>query len=145
MEIIRADTDYAMRALVHLASQERERPIGAKIVASECEIPEDYAYKLLRSLTKAGLTESHMGIQGGFTLAKAPKEISLLEVVEAIQGPVAVRRCLLGKGEGCPRSSSCPVSGKLGGLQDVIADFLAKMTVAEVLEAADPAVAEVGG
>ena len=77
MEIIRADTDYAMRALVHLASQGDGCPIGAKVLARECDIPEDYAYKLLRSLTKSGLTESHMGMQGGFTLARAAGRESL--------------------------------------------------------------------
>jgi len=135
MEIIRSDTDYAMRAMVHLALRHNEGPVCAKVLASDGDIPEDFAYKLLRSLTEAGLTESHRGVQGGFTLAKEPENITLLEVVEAIQGTVAVRKCILGKGSACSRYSSCPVSGKLRGLQDLIADFLGNMSLAEVVKA----------
>lgn len=137
MDIIRNDTDYAMRALVHLALHREECPIPAKVLAGAEDIPEDFAYKLLRTLTKAGLTESQMGVQGGFALARDPEEIALLEVMEAVQGPVSVRKCLLGKDE-CPRSPSCPISVKLGGLQDNLVDFLRNMTLAEVLEAAHP-------
>ena len=137
MDIIRNDTDYAMRALVHLALHRQEWPIPAKALAGAEDIPKDFAYKLLRMLTKAGLTQSQMGVQGGFTLARDPTDITLLEVTEAIQGAVAVRKCLLGKDE-CPRSSSCPISAKLGGLQDNLVDFLRNMTLAEVVEATHP-------
>ena len=137
MEILRQDTDYAMRALVHLALHRDDGPIGAKVLANAEDIPEDFAYKLLRILTKADLIESHMGVQGGFELAREPEKINLLEIVEAIQGPLVIRRCLLGR-ESCPRSSSCPVSAKLGALQEILADSLTGLTLAEVLEAVEP-------
>jgi Rrf2 family protein len=135
MELIRQDTDYTMRALVHLAARRDEGPLAAKALASACDIPEDFAYKILQRLTKSGIVESHMGVQGGFVLARNPQEINLLEIVEAVQGPVAVRKCLLGKEEACPRHPSCPVAAKLGGLQDTISDFLSSITLADVLEA----------
>jgi len=138
VEIVRNDTDYAMRALVHLALHRDEEPVAAKVLARAEDIPVDFAYKLLRSLTKAGLTESHMGVHGGFALARRPEDITLLEVVEDIQGPVLVRRCLLGKEDACPRYPSCPVSAKLVGLQDTIVEFMSSMTLAEVLEAINP-------
>ena len=138
MEIIRSDTDYAVRALVHLAQHQDEGPVAAKTLASSEDIPEDFAYKLLRNLAKAGLVESHMGVLGGFSLARDPGTISLLDVVEAIQGPVEVRKCILGKGDACPRHWWCPVSAKLESLQNTIAEFLGNMTLAEILEAVNP-------
>ena len=78
-----------------------------------------------------------MGVQGGFTLARDPEDVTLLEVMEAIQGPVAVRKCVLGKDE-CSRSSSCLISAKLGELQENLVEFLRNMTLAEVVEAAHP-------
>jgi Rrf2 family protein len=138
MELIRQDTDYTVRALVHLAAHRESGPIAAKLLAGACDIPEDFAYKILQKLGKAGIVESHMGVQGGFALARDPEEISLLEIVEVVQGPVAVRRCLLGKEEVCPRHHSCPVAAKLGGLQDVIVTSLKNMTLAEIVAAAYP-------
>jgi len=137
MDIIRQDTDYAMRALVHLGLHRGGEPISAKVLANKEDIPEDFAYKLLRHLAKAGLVESHMGIQGGFSLARDPENILFLEVVQAVQGPVTVRKCILGKSEACPRYDTCPVSAKLSDLQETVTEFMSKLTLAKVLEAVD--------
>ena len=137
MEIVRNDTDYAMRALVYLAQHHKQGPITAKVLAKTQDIPDSFAYKILRRLSKAGLTKGHMGPQGGFALAQDPRQITLLKVVEATQGPVVVRKCLLGV-DVCPRRSSCPISVKLEQLQDNLVGFLENITLAEVLEARYP-------
>jgi len=137
MELIREDTDYAMRALVYMAIRRKQGPVAAKVLAKTQDIPNDFAHKILRKLTKAGLTKSHMGSQGGFTLAQNPRQITLLEVVEAIQGPVMVRKCCLGL-DACPRRPSCSVSVKLEELQDSLVRFLENITLAEVLEVRYP-------
>ncbi|MDY6834698.1 MAG: Rrf2 family transcriptional regulator [Chloroflexota bacterium] len=134
MDIIRSDTDYALRALAHLALHKDNGPIAAKALASAEDIPEDFIYKLLRSLTKAGLVESYMGAQGGFALARDPSKVTLLEAVEAIQGPITVRKCLLGKDSACPRHQTCPLSAKLEGLQCAVDQFMTKITLSEILE-----------
>ncbi len=137
MEIIRNNTDYAMRALVYLAQHHKEGPIAAKALARAQDIPDDFAYKVLQRLTKAGLTEGRMGPKGGFALAHDPRQITLLKVVEATQGPVMVRKCLLGI-DVCPRRPSCQVSVKLEQLEDNLVRLLEKITLAEVLEAGYP-------
>ena len=137
MELIREDTDYAMRALVYLAIRRKQEPVAAKVLAKAQDIPNDFAHKILRKLTKAGLTKSYMGSQGGFTLARSPSQITLLQVVETIQGPVMVRKCCLGL-DACPRCPSCSVSVKLGELQDTLVKFLENITLDEVLEARYP-------
>ena len=131
MEIIKADTDYATRVLVSLAQNSGQGPIGAKRLAREQGIPEDFAYKILQRLGKAGFVRSRMGSRGGFELAQAPDQISLLNVLEAIQGPVTVRRCVLGVNT-CARRGACPVAAQLVKLQDNMTAFLSNMTVAEI-------------
>jgi len=137
MELIRKDTDYAMRVLVYLAIPGKQGPVAAKVLAKTQDIPNDFAYKILRKLTKAGLLEGYMGSHGGFILARSPTQITLLEVVEAIQGPVVVRKCCLGL-DVCPRRPSCSVSVKLEELQDSLVKFLGNITLDEVLEARYP-------
>ncbi len=137
MEIIGADTDYAMRALVHLALNRGKSPVATKTLAGAQDIPLEFAYKILQKLTKAGLTRRYMGTQGGFALAHAPEQINLLEVIEAIQGPVAVRKCCLGL-DNCPRSSSCIVLPKLETLQASLKRSLKDITLAEVLDSKHP-------
>lgn len=132
-ELIRKDTDYAMRMLVGLACEDGHMPVAAKVLAKTQGIPEDFAYKILRKLARAGLAQGFMGANGGFRLARAPGEISLLQVVSAIQGPVVVRKCCLDM-DSCPRRGACAISIKLGGLQDILTDSLARITLADILK-----------
>ncbi|MBI2831144.1 MAG: Rrf2 family transcriptional regulator [Chloroflexi bacterium] len=135
MELIRTDTDYAMRMLVHMAREGGERPLGARVLAEAQAIPEAFAYKILQRLTRACLTERYMGPAGGFKLARDPEQITLLQVAEAVQGTVAVRDCVLGE-DACPRRPSCSISARLDKLQREMLDLLADMTLAEVLATA---------
>jgi len=134
MEILKNDTDYAMRALVYLAQHQKEqRPVAVKTLAKAQDIPSNFAYKVLQRLSRAGLTKAYMGPRGGFALAKEAGQITLLKVVEAVQGPVTMRRCLLGI-NGCGRRLSCSISSKLEQVQGNLAGVLEDVTLADVLE-----------
>lgn len=140
MEIIKNETDYALRALAHLAAHRmlgNEAPVAAKTLAAAEGIPEDFAYKILQRLARAGLTEGQMGPQGGFRLALDPGEVTLLRVIEAMQGPVTIRRCLLSE-DMCSRRQSCPVSARLEGIKDDLVRSLHSVTLADVLLARRP-------
>jgi Rrf2 family protein len=132
-EIIKKDTDYAMRMLAYLARNNGKSPIAAKKLATAGEVPEDFAYKILRKLTRAGLAVGSMGSHGGFKLAKAPQDITLFDVVSAIQGPITVRKCCLAN-EACSRQGICDISTVLGGLQANLTGSLQKITVADILK-----------
>ena len=134
-EIIKKDTDYAMRMLAYLALNNGKSPVAARKLATAGEVPEDFAYKILRKLTRAWLTIGSMGSHGGFKLGKAPKEISFLDVVSAVQGDISVRKCCLAN-DACDRQGICDISKVLGGLQDNLTGSLQKITVADILKEA---------
>ncbi|MDO8578554.1 MAG: Rrf2 family transcriptional regulator [Dehalococcoidales bacterium] len=134
-EIIKKDTDYAMRMLAFLALNDGKSPVAAKKLAKDGEVPEDFAYKILRKLTRAGLAVGTMGSHGGFKLGKAPKDIALLEVVSAVQGDISVRKCCLAK-DACPRQGICDISKVLGGLQNNLTGSLKRITLADILKEA---------
>jgi len=133
MDVIRRNTDYALRAMLHLAAQWKQEPVSTREVASKEDISYQLACKLMQKLHKAELVRSCMGPRGGFSLARSPSRISLLEVIEAIQGPVNLNRCLLNVDE-CPRQPVCPVTKRLSELQEYINAYLCSATLGQLLE-----------
>jgi Rrf2 family protein len=133
MDILRRNTDYALRAMVNLTVHYGNEPVSTRSIAVEEDISYQLACKLMQKLQNARLVKSCMGPKGGFVLAREPTRINLLEVIEAIQGPVSVNRCLL-ENDACSRQSDCLISIKLESLQEYIENFLKDVTLAKVLE-----------
>jgi Rrf2 family iron-sulfur cluster assembly transcriptional regulator len=123
VDIIRRNTDYALRAAVELAERFGYEPVATKQIADRRKIPYQLACKLLQRLHKAGIIKSEMGPAGGFTLGRKPSKITVRQVVEAIQGPVLLSRCLVSKSF-CGLSRSCSINPELGRLQIKINTFL---------------------
>ncbi|PNH22550.1 transcriptional regulator [Megasphaera hutchinsoni] len=98
-------TDYAFRMVLYLASL----PEGAKItgasLAEKQNIPERFLLKIMRSLTAAGIMKSYRGVEGGFALNRSAKEITLFDVIEAVEGQTELQRCLQDLGS-CTRACS---------------------------------------
>jgi Rrf2 family iron-sulfur cluster assembly transcriptional regulator len=137
MDVLRRNTDYALRAVVNLAGRYGRAPVSTRVLAGEEEIPYQLAAKLMQRLSKAGLVESCMGSRGGFQLGRAPSQISLLDVIDAIQGPVRLNRCLLGR-DVCTRQKHCVVSARLAELQKGISSYLGGTTLAGLLQNGQP-------
>jgi Rrf2 family protein len=100
--------DYALRAVVHLAEHAGEGLVPAAVIARRESIPREYVAKVLRALSRAGIVSSLRGRGGGARLLREPRRLSVLEVVEAVDGPVALNRCLIRPGT-CPRDDDCKV------------------------------------
>jgi len=132
MDVLRRNTDYALRMMTALASQSNGKSVSARQLASEGNFSYDLGCKILQRLHKAGLVQSRMGPKGGFSLNREPSEITLLEIVSVLQGGIRLNRCLLG-GNGCEFQPECGISAKLAHLQRHIDDYLGGITLAEIL------------
>jgi Rrf2 family protein len=86
-------TDYGFRAVLFLA-QRNEELVEAQTIASNEIVPMRYLLKIMPSLIKAGIVRSQRGIGGGYALARNPEDITLLDIVKAIEGPIQLNRCL---------------------------------------------------
>lgn len=129
MEIVHRNTDYALRALAALAGGGAR---SAAALAEETAVPLPFMRKVLRSLARAGLLEVHRGPGGGFRLARPAEGITLRAVMEAIQGPVVVNRCLLGR-DRCARADTCPLRAAWEEPQRQLVRLFDELTLARLL------------
>ena len=134
MDIIRRNTDYAMRLMVNLAMHFDYGFISSRILSEEEDVSRHLSCKLLQKLNAAGLVRSTMGANGGYSLSKTPSEINLSNVIDVIQGPLAINRCFLSK-DACPRQTTCPITQKLKGLQSYLTESLSSITFADLVKA----------
>lgn len=105
MEITRA-TEYAVRCVLHLAMEPAGRVVPRREIALAREIPEQFLGKIAQRLARAGLLRIHQGARGGFELALPPERLTLLQVVEAAEGPLSLNKCVMHAGD-CSRSCAC--------------------------------------
>lgn len=105
MQLTRA-ADYAVRVMIHLASQPEGTVVSKTILAQEAEAPESFLSKILQTLARSGLIQARRGVVGGFVLLPRGANASLLDVVESIDGPVALNLCL-GSNSACSRTAGC--------------------------------------
>jgi Rrf2 family protein len=107
MQITR-QADYAIRAVLYLARLGPTQHAATSAVAQEQRIPPSFLAKIISQLSIAGLLHTSRGARGGVTLARDPQEISLLDVVEAIDGPILLNECVGDAGK-CAMDEDCPL------------------------------------
>jgi Rrf2 family protein len=86
---ISAKADYAVRAVVELAAADSDKPVKAERIATAQDIPLNFLENILGELRHAGVVRSHRGAEGGFRLAKPPAEVTVADVIRAVEGPLA--------------------------------------------------------
>jgi Rrf2 family protein len=107
MQITR-QADYAVRAMIYLTQLGNERRASTSQIAQEKQIPPSFLAKIVSQLSVAGLLQTSRGARGGVSLAKSPEKISLLDVVEAIDGPILLNECVADN-SACSFGDSCPM------------------------------------
>jgi Rrf2 family protein len=132
-------TDYALIALSFLVGQRAEGggPVSAKRIAETFGLPLPLLMNILKELVQARLLNSARGPRGGYGLAVEPKELTLLEVVTALEGPMRLTPCvdrLPVLDHGCELYGRCPIRGTVQSLHDRIRQFLGDMTLQDLYD-----------
>jgi Rrf2 family protein len=128
--MISQTVEYALRAVAFLAGQ-APKPRTTEEIARATRVPKAYLSKVLQGLVRAGLVNSQRGLGGGMTLVKTPAELTILEVVNAVESIGRIRECPLGlKAHG---THLCPLHRRLDDALASVEDAFRKTTLAEVL------------
>lgn len=127
-------TDYGLMAIRHLALLPRGACTSAREIAHEYGIPPALMAKLLQRMARRGLVASQHGTKGGYRIARPAAFISLREVIEAIEGPMAVVDCLDPCRGDCDQDRRCTVKAPLHLVQRRIGELLARTWVSELME-----------
>jgi len=130
MQITRA-TDYAVRVMVHLASLPAGEKLPLSTLVGASEVPGSFLSKVLQRLVHAGMVSSHRGAGGGFCLRVPRDKTTLLDVIEAMEGPLQLNLCL-GEGQNCTRKSWCGVHPVWQKAQAALAQVFASVTLEEL-------------
>lgn len=131
MQITR-QADYAVRAVLHLARVGNKERSATSMIAKEQNIPPSFLAKIISQLSIAGLLHTSRGARGGVTLAREPGEITLLEVVEAIDGPIQLNECV-GNNGACTFDHDCPIKPVWCDAQDELVSRLRNTNFQQML------------
>ncbi len=129
MQITR-QADYAVRAMVYLAQLGPEERAATGQIAQEKSIPPSFLAKIVSQLSVAGLLQTSRGARGGVSLAKPADAISLLDVIEAIDGPIQLNDCVANN-VSCTYDEDCPLKPVWCDAQKLLVDHLSKANFAQ--------------
>jgi Rrf2 family protein len=124
--------DYGLMAIHYIAVHADEAAVSAKRIAEEFRIPPERLAKILQRLAKKKLIASHNGPKGGYLLARPPEEITVGQVVRALEGPIRIVSCMVIEDD-CPQFSRCNLRRPVQKIQDSISYMLDTMTLAELV------------
>ncbi len=133
--IINQATDYGFRAVCYLAQQPQGEVVEAHTIAQNIVVPIRFLLKIMPSLIKAGIVKSQRGVGGGYMLARAPQEITLLNVLEAIEGPIRLNRCLIDP-DYCSRNAAayCEIHDALADIQKKLSQEFDRYNFADLAD-----------
>lgn len=130
---ITAKARYALRILMDIAlNEKRDRPRTIREIAEEQGIGEKFISRIAVSLREAGMIKSSRGPDGGLRLAEAPCDISLLAIIEALQGEISIVDCVTAEAT-CPRSSACVTRTVWSDINMLIRSTLRSVTLEQIL------------
>ena len=142
-------TDYALVALASLAeaAPDGPRPQSARAISDRYGVPHSLLMNVLKDLVGGGIVKSTRGAKGGYTLARAPRDITVLGVVTAIEGPVSLTACCDPQEASpcaeCSVEQSCPITHSVRRLNDQISRYLHEVTLEDLMNGTGEAIAPV--
>jgi Rrf2 family protein len=126
--------EYGIRGVLYLAGQNDGKVSMLSAIAEAQDVPPRFLAKIFQALAKAGIVKSHRGAKGGFSLARSASEITIKDVIEAIEGPIHLNVCLVGQGE-CNRDKICPMHAVWEEAQEKMMGVLARANFADLVKA----------
>jgi FeS assembly SUF system regulator len=127
-------TDYGLVLMTLIARGEGFPQRTARDLAVESRLPLSTVSKLLKQLLQSGLLTSHRGIKGGYILAKEPQEISVVEIISAIEGPMALTECSADMTGLCNLESFCPIKSNQQIISQAVRGVLDKITLSDLVQ-----------
>lgn len=125
-------TDYALMAIQYMASKGTDRVVNTKEIAEEYKIPVELLAKVLQKLGKKGLIVSQNGPKGGYVLAKPPEAISVLSIIQAIEGLVGITECYHNEDSQCMQMAHCNIRNPIRNIQNSIYGLLDSMSIEDM-------------
>ena len=125
-------TDYALMAVQYMASKGTNRVVNTEEIAEEYKIPVELLAKVLQKLGKKGLIASQNGPKGGYVLAKSPDSISVLSIIQAIEGHVGITECYHNEDSHCMQMARCNIRNPIRNIQNSIYSLLESMSIEDM-------------
>ena len=124
-------TDYGIVLMVHLARDRGGAPCNARSLAAETDLPAPVVSKILKSLARDGLLASQRGSKGGYTLVRPAEDISVPEMITALEGPISLTACTVHPGS-CDQEPSCNVREPWQQINAAVQDALSRISLADL-------------
>ncbi len=126
------ETDYAIRCVLHLAGK-KDEVLMLNEISRKNNIPKSFLAKILQKLTKAEIVKSYRGVKGGYQIAREPADLDLLDIVETIQGPLVLNKCIVDR-KACSRKNFCTVHPLWNIMVECMIDKMKKCSVDKLLD-----------
>ena len=122
--------EYGVRGIMFMTQMEEERPVLLKEIAQAEEISPTYLHKIFQKMVRSRILNSRRGV--GYTLAKTPEKITLLDVIQAVEGPITIRPCIMDENY-CKRSTKCNLTRVWTDLQGELVDKLSSISIRDLV------------
>jgi FeS assembly SUF system regulator len=136
--------DYAIVLLTKMAG-EPENQLNASEIAAQTGLPQPIVSKILKLLARREILISHRGAKGGYRLARPTTDISVAQIIEAVEGPIAITECVDDTPGECSQEPICPVRSNWQQINHAVRDALEQITLEEMSHPAAPALVTLGG
>jgi Rrf2 family protein len=123
--------DYGLRAVIYLSGRNSDQCCSIAEIAKQQGVPQKFLEKIIQDLARKGLIKSKRGSCGGYALARAPEAITFYEVIEAIEGPIAVNLCM-DQHLSCDQLPRCTMVGVWTEVQRKVTEILTRTTIADL-------------